>query len=388
MARPFYHAAVDVRHPGALRSLTMLYRPYGRTGVEVSLLGFGGMRFAKIDDRDACVALVLEAARAGVTYFDTAPGYFGPKSEQTFGDAFREMRRLGLPYLASTKTFAGTEDGIRKEIEAQLARLGVPAVDFYHAWCITTRKDWAGRKADGIISALRKLKEEGLVRHLCVSSHLVGDEIRELLMEEVFEGVLFGYSAYNIRSREKAFEAIAARNLGCAVMNPLGGGLIPQNPDLFSFLLHPDDETVTQAALRFLFSHPRISTVLVGFSDTAQLREAVEAVERFTAMSADELAAVRVRAGERFTDLCTGCGYCDDCPQGIPVPRMMEAYNHKRLRGRDTAVTERLAWHWSAGPGEAAKCTACGQCEAACTQHLPIIKRMSEIAAMKPYTKG
>jgi len=377
-----------VRHPGTLRSFTMLYRPYGRTGLEVSLLGFGGMRFAKIDDRDESVALMLEAARAGVTYFDTAPAYFGPKSEQTFGDAFREMRRLGLPYLSSTKTFASTESEIRKSIEAQLARLDVPAVDFYHAWCITTRTDWADRKANGLVPALRRLKEEGLVRHLCVSSHLVGDEIRELLMEGVFEGVLFGYSAYNIRSREKAFEAIAAHDLGCAVMNPLGGGLIPQNPDLFAFLKSREDETVSQAALRFLFSHPRISTVLVGFADAAQLREAVTAVERFVPMSADEIAAVRTAIGERFTDLCTGCGYCDGCPQGIRVPRMMEAYNHKRLRGRDTAVTERLAWHWSAGPEEAAKCTACGQCEEACTQHLPIIKRMSEIAAMQPYKKG
>ena len=128
--------------------------------------------------------------------------------------------------------------------------------------------------------------------------------------------------------------------------------------------------------------------MLVGFSDTAQLREAVAAVERFTPMSAAEIAEVRTAIGERFIDLCTGCGYCDGCPQGIPVPRMMEAYNHKRLRGRDTAVTERLAWHWSASPEEAAKCTACGQCEEACTQHLPIIKRMSEIAAMKPYKKG
>ncbi len=72
-------------------------------------------------------------------------------------------------------------------------------------------------------------------------------------------------------------------------MNPLGGGLIPQNPDLFAFLKSREDETVSQAALRFLFSHPRISTVLVGFSDAAQLREAVAAVERFTPMSADEI---------------------------------------------------------------------------------------------------
>jgi predicted aldo/keto reductase-like oxidoreductase len=366
----------------------MLYRPYGSTGVSVSLLGFGGMRFGAINDREKSVALMLEAARAGVTYFDTAPDYFGTRSEETFGDAFREMRRLGMPYLSATKTFKSAEGEIRAELEAQLARLGVPAIDFYHAWCITSLPGWAQRKRDGLITTLRKLKEEGLVRHLCVSSHLIGDEIRELLMEGVFEGVLFGYSAYNFHAREKAFEAIAAKGLGCAVMNPLGGGLIPRNPDLFSFLKSREDETVVQAALRFLFSDTRISTVLVGFSAVEQLPECVAAVERFTPMTPGEIAGIKAKLGERFLDLCTGCGYCDDCPPGIPIPKLMEAYNHKRLYGRDTAVTERLAWHWNVSPEEAAKCTACGQCEEACTQHLPIIQRMREIAAMKPYKKS
>jgi uncharacterized protein len=366
----------------------MVFRPYGSTGVPVSLLGFGGMRFGDIKNREQSVALMLEAARAGVTYFDTAPDYFGTRSEETFGDAFREMRRLGLPFLSSTKTFESTERGIRTELEGQLARLGVPAVDFYHAWCIKSLEGWAGRTANGLVATFRKLKEEGLVRHLCVSSHLIGDEIRELLMEGVFEGVLFGYSAYNFHAREKAFEAIASRNLGCAVMNPLGGGLIPQNPDLFSFLKSREDETVVQAALRFLFSDTRISTVLVGFSESSQVQEAVAAVERFPPMTPEEIAGIKARVGAQFLDLCTGCGYCDDCPQGIPIPKLMDAWNHKRLFRRDAAVTERLAWHWDLGPEEAAKCTACGQCEEACTQHLAIIRRMEEIAGMKPFKNG
>jgi predicted aldo/keto reductase-like oxidoreductase len=65
----------------------MLYRPFGRAGTPVSLLGFGGMRFGDIENREKSVNVMLEAARAGVTYFDT-------RSEETFGDAFREMRRL------------------------------------------------------------------------------------------------------------------------------------------------------------------------------------------------------------------------------------------------------------------------------------------------------
>jgi aryl-alcohol dehydrogenase-like predicted oxidoreductase len=76
----------------------MIYREYGTTGKKCSVLGFGGMRFAQIDDHEACVAMMVEAARGGVNYFDTAPAYFGIKSEQVFGEGFSEMRRLGLPF--------------------------------------------------------------------------------------------------------------------------------------------------------------------------------------------------------------------------------------------------------------------------------------------------
>ncbi len=86
---------------------------------------------------------------------------------------------------------------------------------------------------------------------------------------------------------------------------------------------------------------------------------------------------------EAFADLYTGCGYCDDCPQGIPIPKMMDAYNHKKTFGTARALTERLSWHWNLAPAEAGKCTRCGQCEESCTQHLPIMDRLSEIAGIQ-----
>jgi uncharacterized protein len=365
----------------------MIHRPYGNTGESVSLLGFGGMRFAAVDDRDECTAMMVQAAEAGVTYFDTAPGYFGGRSETAFGHGFRELQRRGLPFLCATKTFQSTEKAIRRELDAQLKRLGRPYVDFYHVWCITSLEQWRERKKDGVLDAFRKLKEEGLVRHVCVSSHLIGDQIRELLMEGVFEGVLFGYSAYNFRVREKAFEAIAARDLGCVVMNPLGGGIIPRNHELFAALRSSPEETVTQAALRFLFAHERISSVLVGFSRREEIAEAVAAVDGFAPVSAAELARTKERIGDTFTELCTGCQYCDDCPQGIPIPKLMEAWNQGKLYGRQSAITERLDWHWNVPASEAARCTECGRCEEACTQHLPIIKRMAEIAALSKEKK-
>jgi predicted aldo/keto reductase-like oxidoreductase len=117
----------------------MLYRSYGKTGKKVSALGFGGMRFKEIDNHDKCVAMMVEAAKGGVNYFDTAPGYFGGKSEEVFGKGFQELKRLKLPFHCATKTFKTNEKDIRTEIEAQLKRLGLEKIDFYHIWCITNK---------------------------------------------------------------------------------------------------------------------------------------------------------------------------------------------------------------------------------------------------------
>ena len=359
----------------------MLYREYGRTGKKVSLLGFGGMRFANIDDHEECVRSMVAAAEGGVNYFDTAPDYFGIKSEMVFGKAFSEFKRRKLPFYSATKTFAAAPDEIRREIDAQLKRLNVSAVDFYHIWCITSLENWQSRKKDGALKTFIKLKEEGLIRHICVSSHLTGDEIKELLMEGVFEGVLFGYSAYNFKTRQAAFDAIRAKKLGAVVMNPLGGGVIPQNPQLFGFLRR-DSEDITAAALRFLWDHPDISTTLVGFENEKQVKEALAAMEGYKQRTASQLEAVKAGAETSLEGICTGCAYCDSCPQNIPIPKFMDAYNQRVLRPNEKKdpLIGRLGMHWKLERSVAGKCTACGKCEKACTQHINIIERLKEIA--------
>lgn len=360
----------------------MIYRDYGQTGKKVSLLGFGGMRFSHIDDHEECVRMMARAAEGGVNYFDTAPGYFETKSEAVFGKGLAELRRRKLPYYVATKTFKTTEAEIRTEIEAQLRRLNVEAIDFYHIWCITTPENWRQRKKDGILSAFQKLKDEGLIKHICVSSHLVQDQIRELLMEGVFEGVLFGYSAYNFKTREAAFDAIRAKKLGAVVMNPLGGGLIPQQEKLFRFITRPGEKTVA-AALRFLWDHRDISVTLVGFNDEAQVQDALTAMEGYVPRTEAEMAATKAGASASFEGICTGCGYCDDCPQGIPIPKFMDAYNQKLLSSQPSSGTDaavgRLKWHWNLDPAKAKDCVACGLCETACTQHIDIITRLKTI---------
>ena len=369
----------------------MLYREYGLTGEKVSVLGFGGMRFANVDDHEECVRTMLAAAEGGVNYFDTAPGYFATKSETVFGKAFAEFRRRKLPYFSATKTNTAAPDEIRREIESQLKRLDLNCIDFYHIWCIYTLEDWQNRKSKGVLKTFQKLKEEGLIRHICVSSHLIKDDIKELLMEDVFEGVLFGYSAYNFQTRQAAFDAIREKKLGAVIMNPLGGGAIPRHPELFGFLRR-EGESMTSAALRFLWDHREISIALVGFENEAQVREALSAAEGYKPRTAEELEKIKACDPASLDGICTGCGYCLDCPQNIPIPKFMDAYNQKIFNPPDPSASHpakkdplgfRLNIHWNLKPSVAGACTACGKCETACTQHINIIDRLGEIAKVQ-----
>jgi predicted aldo/keto reductase-like oxidoreductase len=329
--------------------------------------------------------MMVHAARGGVNYFDTAPGYFETRSETVFGKGLAELRRLKLPYYVSTKTFQSNESDIRRELEASLKRLNVDAIDFYHIWCVLSLEGWKERKRDGIIKTFQKLKDEKLISHICVSTHLIQNNIAELFTEPVFEGVLFGYSAYNFKTREAAFDIAQKKNLGAAIMNPLGGGLIPNNPELCKFLLNKGEEcskeNAVKAALHFLWDHKPLSVALAGFATKEEIDLALSAMESYKPRTDEELAAVKTRASASFEGVCTGCSYCDNCPQGIPIPKFMDAYNRKVLKEGDKNIYEQLKWHWNLSPEIAGNCTQCGNCEAKCTQHLNIMKRLEYIFA-------
>ena len=359
----------------------MIYNTYGSTGIKVSAIGFGGMRFPDRDDIDTCASLVKTAYDAGISYFDTAIHY--GRSEDIFGVAIKEMAktRKQKPFYIATKTAQPDPAEVRRECETSLKRMGIDYIDFYHVWCVITPDAYRERKVKGAIKEFEKLKSEGLVRHICVSSHMTGSEITTMLNDYPFEGILLGYSVSNFAYRDAGIETAARLNRGVVVMNPLAGGVIPQNPQRFSFVKTRPDETVVEGALRFLLSDRRIAVTLVGLSNKEQLAEAIRAVDGFKPIEPEAVKRIRSSIREAFNELCTGCRYCDSCPQGIPIPKMMAAYNQYPLTGKPEAMVNQLRWHWGIALEDEylSKCTQCGQCEKACTQKLPICDRLKFI---------
>jgi len=360
----------------------MIYHRYPSLGIDVSAIGFGGMRFNAGDDIGTCAALVKTAYDNGVNYFDTAPAY--ERSEEIFGLAFKQMKKTKTekPFYVSTKTSKADPDQIRSQLETSLQRMNLDYIDFYHVWCVMSLEDFENRKAKGALAEFERLKDQGLVKHICISTHMTGPDVEKVLCDYPFDGVLLGYSAMNFAYRDVGLDAAAKLNRAVVVMNPLGGGVIPRSPKLFEFLKTTSNQSVVQAALTFLLNDPRITIVLVGLSDKEQLAEAIMAVEKFKPIPPASIEKIRAGLKDAFNQLCTSCRYCEDkCPQNIPVPKLMDSFNHLLLNYDHKFIVERLHLHWNVPPESDVyqSCTACGQCELACTQKLPITERVEKI---------
>ncbi|MCX7921425.1 MAG: aldo/keto reductase [Clostridia bacterium] len=359
----------------------MLYKDYGKTGKKISVIGFGGMRFEKSGDKydfDKCAQIVRKANELGVNYFDTAPFYCDDQSEEIMGYSLKDMPG---EFYVSTKSSELDGSKLRANLERSLKRLGLQKINFFHIWCIMSMDDYKKRMSKGgaYETALRA-KEEGLIEHLVFSTHCNGDEIEQIVQEGCFEGITLGYNILNFPYRQKGLKAAYEHGLGVATMNPLSGGLIPQKADYFDFIRGTDDQSVVEAALRFNGSHKEITTVLAGMGSIEQVIENTRVGYKIKEFSEEKLSEIENRLSASMDALCTGCRYCEKCPQEIEISKHMIAYNQKIL-GDVHKGLDWLKWHWEMTTETASKCIDCGYCESKCTQHLPITQRLKEISS-------
>ena len=362
----------------------MYYKQYGDTDMKVSAICMGCMRYDDADVKagnfEKCAEVTLYAHEKGINYFDTAPFYCDDKSEIITGIALSQLPRDS--YYVSSKTNMGTVGGkategdYRKRLETTLTRLKVDYLDFYHLWCVLSLDSFS-KQCDALYGFFEKAKADGLIRNIVFSSHMQGNELEDAVNSDLFKGMLIGYNALKYRFLQTGIEAAYKKGMGVVVMNPLGGCLIPSNPDTFRYLAEGTDLTVPQAALNFVASHKEITITLAGCTTKAHIDDACKAVENLAERPASEIYKEYENKGVALNNLCTGCAYCKHCPKDIDIPKFMDAYNEKLLGNN---LHDRLKYHWQIPASMAAECISCGKCETLCTQHLPIIERLAEIA--------
>lgn len=375
----------------------MITKAYGTTGLQVSAVGFGGMRFDTSRSKEQNAELLQYAWDKGINYFDTAPIYCEDQSEGIFGLAIRKMSGDRDRFYVSTKGMPEKFDTAEKaiaQVKKSLRRLQTEYVDFYHVWCIRSWPEYElAMRPGGQYEGLLRCKEEGLIRHIVVSTHLPGNNVEKLISKNEFEGVLLGVNILNFLYRWQGVEAAHKMGLGVVAMNPLSGGIIPKHEKDLSFLAGPG-QTPTEAALRFCIGCPQITVTLNGFTTREHIDTACRAAEGARPFTAEEVTRIERNITKQMDNLCTGCQYCmGKCPKEIPIAAFMQYYNQKILTSRsDEEMTRELHFNKQYGilverKAEAEDCVQCGRCELACTQHLDIMKRLEKIAGWEKQLK-
>jgi len=253
-------------------------------------------------------------------------------------------------------------------------------------WCLRKMEHYhLAMQPGGQYEGLLELQQEGLIEHIVCSSHQPGNEVKQIMDEGKMAGVLLGANILNFPYRWDGVAAAHASGYGVVAMNPLAGGTIPTHEKELAFLAS-DGETPTEAALRFVMACPEITVALVGFTTREHIDMACRIADTAEPFSVEELDRIRQHIGQNMNQACTGCGYCKGCPENIPVPSYMQFYNEKHLFGKnDEEMRAGLDFQHNWGllvgrQADADACVECGECEEACTQHLPIMARLAEIA--------
>lgn len=365
----------------------MVYREYGKTGKQVSALGFGAMRLP-FDDPEASVELLHYGLDLGINYIDTAYGYGGEgRSEKYVGEAIKGRR--DQVFIASKNPAwspeAETVDGWWERLETSLERLQTDYIDFYKVIHGLNWAQWERYYDPFIRAEVQKAKEQGLIHHVVFSVHDTPENVIKLCETGDFDGMLLQYNLLD-RANEEAIARAHELGMGVEVMGPVGGGRLGMASERLEQVI-PNVKRVPELALRFVLANPNVTLAFSGMGTREQVEENAATASRAEALSAEELQAIQqtLEENQELARLyCTGCGYCMPCPHGVGIPQAFAAMNMHRVWGL-TAHAKHNYGHL--GPDnqegllQADACVECGLCEEKCPQKIPIIAQLKETHA-------
>lgn len=305
----------------------MRYRSVGTTGVKISEIGFGCGNNAVLmvhADYDSQLKTVQRALDLGINFFDTAFLYGLGKSEQNLG---RILGELGADPVISTKirleprSLGDLKATTIEAVEAGLGRLDMRAVEFVQLhtpvafersgakrFCLTPSEVLG---PGGVLEGFKAMRDLGKVRHFGFTGLGEPQALLELVDSGEFHGFQAYYNLLNPSSGHRVgrsfgalnygeiIERAAAHGMGAFAIRILAAGALTSDPgagggsspealspgsdyasdlrraEKLRLALGIDGERLTQAAIRFGLMNPAVSSVVVGFSNPAQVEEAV-----------------------------------------------------------------------------------------------------------------
>ena len=330
----------------------MEYKALGKTGLEISRLGFGGIPIQKID-AEGTKALIGDMIKEGINFIDTARGY--TVSEEYLGYALEGVREK---FVLATKSMARTKEAMAKDIDISLNNLRTNYIDLYQVHNPSAADLKAVTASGGALEALFEAKAAGKIGHIGITLHSV-ELFRKAIELDWVETVMFPYNIVETQG-EELIAKCAEKNIGFICMKPLAGGAI-------------DD---AELALRFIVSNPAVTVVIPGMADAAEIAQNVKSTSDTSPLTDSEIENIAKIKDSLGTNFCRRCNYCAPCTAGINISGvfLFEGY-YSRYDLKEWALSR-----YSSLPKTASDCIDCGACEERCPYNLPIRQMLKKAA--------
>jgi L-galactose dehydrogenase/L-glyceraldehyde 3-phosphate reductase len=304
---------------------------FGRTGMQLSVLGFGcgavGGIMVRGDPADQ-QRTVARALAAGVNYFDTAVQYGDGESEKNLGRVLQSLKPanaiVGTKVRVPPEAFGRIADTVTKSLEGSLARLRLERVDIFHLHNPITQQGGGSALSvrqvlDDVAPAFGRLRQQGKIRFLGMTA--IGDTtaLQQVIDVRAFDSAQIVYNMLNPSAAEKLpenypaqdygrlFDHAEAAGVGAVGIRVLAGGALSGSAERHPIASPPPEPigsamsydadidrarrllplveegfagSLTEAAMRFAISHPAMGTILVGMATPQQFEDALAAVEK------------------------------------------------------------------------------------------------------------
>ncbi len=373
----------------------MRYRALGKTGLQVSEIGFGG-EWLERHDFDESVELIKHAASKGINIIDCwMPD---PKSRDIIGAAMEGNRRNWIVqgHIGSTcqnGQYVRTRDMkyVIPAFEDILTRMKTDYIDLGMIHYVDAQEDWDLCMNSDYIRYVHKLHDEGVIKHIGLSTH--NPRIARQAIETGFiEMLLFSVNpAFDMRpatedldsmfggydgdfsgidpERAEVYRLCEEKEVGITVMKGFfGGTLFDEKRSPFGVAFTP------RQCIHYALTRPGVSSILCGYDTKEQIEEAVS-YETATAEELDYASVIASAPMHSYMGQCTYCGHCKPCPVNIDIAMVNKFYD---LAMAQDKVPESVKSHYEALGTTAAACVGCRSCESRCPFGVKVADRMKE----------
>jgi predicted aldo/keto reductase-like oxidoreductase len=314
-------------------------RAFGKTGIEVPVLGFGTSLHVAFSQ-----LLLKQAVKWGVTYWDTANTYMGGNSENAIGKYFAKYPEDRKKVFLVTKSHDSNADGRTRDLNLSLERMQTDYIDLYLAHSV-----WSTDELDAQTKRwAQKAKAEGTIRFFGFSTH---SNMAECLLGAAglgwIDGIMMTYNYRLMHSDDmrRAVDACVGAGIGLTAMKTQGGGQVQTDSatelELAGRFLQKGF-TDGQAKLKAVWQNPQIASICSEMPNMTLLMSNVAAAVDKTGLSAQDRQLMRKYAQETRSDYCNGCsGICESAVAAeVPIGDVMRYLMYARSYGNHKKASD------------------------------------------------